>query len=334
LAVTVSSGSTGSGAGEFYVDGHPPVSFAPVAAILATTAPFLVGESVLDNHAGNQPWQGCIDEVEMFNRALSAGEVSAIYAAGSAGKCKTPKLACSSSKTVPCGSVWSFDPPAVIDPCCSAGIAAMPFGNDVTNGTACSPTITRTWLYVDCCGYSNFCSQTVTVVDTTPPIIHCQTNIVVVALNTNCQLVIPLIHASATDNCTPASQLVYTQSPPAGTIVSGHSQLVTVTVTDACGNSSHCNVEVVGVDQTGPVVTCPTTWVVTNCLVPCLLPYVTATDNCCPQSSLKFAQSPPCNTPLGPGINSVTIAVTDCHGNTTFKVVHLVVTGHPRPAGG
>ena len=33
-------------------------------------------------------WQGQIDEVEIFNRALSASEIQAIYNAGTAGKCK------------------------------------------------------------------------------------------------------------------------------------------------------------------------------------------------------------------------------------------------------
>jgi hypothetical protein len=325
VAVTVSSGS--SGVGEFYVDGHAPVVFAPAAVNLATTAPFLVGESVYDNHINNQPWQGCIDEVEMFNRALSSNEVTAIFAAGSAGKCKSPKLACSASKTVPCGSAWSFDPPKVVDPCCPSNQPPSQFGNDQTNGTACSPTITRTWLYVDCCGYSNFCSQTVTVVDTIPPTIHCQTNTVVVALNTNCQLVIPHVSASATDNCTSASLLVYSQSPPAGQVMPPgvDNCTVTITVTDLCGNSSHCYVKIVGVDLTPPVVTCPATMTVTNCLVPCVP--VTATDNCCPPASLRITQSPPCNTPLGPGINSVTVTVTDCHGNSTTKVVRLVIVG-------
>jgi hypothetical protein len=41
-----------------------------------------------------------------------------------------------------------------------------------------------------------------------------------------------------------------------------------VTVTDACGNSNNCYVEVVGVDKTRPVVNCPTNLIVTNCLVP------------------------------------------------------------------
>jgi len=35
-------------------------------------------------------FRGCIDEVEIFNRALGADEICAIYEAGSAGKCKAP----------------------------------------------------------------------------------------------------------------------------------------------------------------------------------------------------------------------------------------------------
>ena len=35
-----------------------------------------------------QGWQGQIDEVELFNRALSAAEINAIFLAGRAGKCK------------------------------------------------------------------------------------------------------------------------------------------------------------------------------------------------------------------------------------------------------
>ncbi len=38
--------------------------------------------------SGAYPFNGLIDEVEVFNRALSASEIQAIYAAGSAGKCK------------------------------------------------------------------------------------------------------------------------------------------------------------------------------------------------------------------------------------------------------
>jgi hypothetical protein len=240
------------------------------------------------------------------------------------------QVICPTNKTVQCGSTWTFDLP-IASSCCT-NLLDPPSGiltnvlitstSLVPNGV-CPKLITQTWRIFDGCGDTNTCSQTVTVVDTTPPVIHCPTNIVVVALNANCQLVIPPISVTATDNCTPLCSLIYTQSPPAGTIVAGTFACVTVTVTDLCGNSNSCVVCVQGLPRTGPVVTCPATMTVTNCTVPCVP--VTATDNCCPQKSLVITQSPPCGTPIGPGITSITVTVRDCHGNVTTKVVHLII---------
>ena len=100
--------------------------------------------------------------------------------------------------------------------------------------------------------------------------------------------------------------------------------MITVTVTDLCGNSNHCSVTVVGEAETPPVVTLPGKYTVTNCYVPCVP--VTATAFCC-TSPPSITQSPPCGTPIAPGINSVTITVTDCHGNVPHKTVHLVIAG-------
>lgn len=44
----------------------------------------------IGNRPGSSKWQGCLDDVTIFNRALSSDEVAAIYAAGSAGMC--PRL--------------------------------------------------------------------------------------------------------------------------------------------------------------------------------------------------------------------------------------------------
>src|ERR1019366_6804139 len=51
---------------------------------LNTTAPFKIGNGVAGTFTG-----GTIDEVELFNRALTDPEVRSIYNAGSAGKCKS-----------------------------------------------------------------------------------------------------------------------------------------------------------------------------------------------------------------------------------------------------
>src|ERR1039457_5333964 len=239
--------------------------------------------------------------------------------------CTTPLIVtCPTNMTVQCGSSWYSGWPTASS-CCGSNTIILT--SSVTNG-ACPKYITNSWRIYDSCGDTDGCSQVVSVVETTPPVINCPTNTVVVSLNKNCQLVIPYISVSATDNCTPLCSLIYSQSPTNGTIVAGHSQVVTVSVTDACGNSSHCLVTVIGVDRTGPVLSGPATLSVTNCLVPCVMNFFTVSDNCCPVSSLKITQSPPCNSLLGPGIKSVTITATDCNGNTTTKVIPLNISGN------
>lgn len=285
----------------------------------------------LYNLIGRSSWpgtqiSGLVDEVEIFNRALAPGEIAAIYNAGPAGKCKSPVVACPSYKTVECGSIWSFDPPVVTGIC--EGTNTVTALTPITNGV-CPQIITENWVISNSCfGTIYNCSQQVMVIDTTPPVIDCPTNSQIVALNKNCQFVIPYVSVTATDACTPPCSLVYSQSPTNGTIVPGHTADVVVTVTDLCGNSSQCTVHLVGEDRTGPVVTCPPSMTVTNCLVPCVP--VSAEDSCCPRGSLVVTQSPPCGTQAGPGVNSVTVTVTDCNGNSTTKVVHLDHSGTPQ----
>src|SRR5206468_1484793 len=48
------------------------------------------GSKIGSDNQIEEPFDGLIDEVEIFNRALSAAEILAIYNAGSAGKCKCP----------------------------------------------------------------------------------------------------------------------------------------------------------------------------------------------------------------------------------------------------
>jgi hypothetical protein len=85
VAVTISRGATNGG--RFYVDGQATGTFDPTGhpGSLANTNDFVVGNTPV---GGASPWFGCLDEVEMFSRALGADEIEAIFSAGAAGKCK------------------------------------------------------------------------------------------------------------------------------------------------------------------------------------------------------------------------------------------------------
>ena len=181
-------------------------------------------------------------------------------------------LICASNKTVECGTQWSFNPPTWTNACVpppgtpSNGVV-LTIISTTTNGT-CPQVITRTWQGMDDCLYHDQCSQTVTVVDTTPPTLDCNcltnpaVNPVLVPLTvTACTSSIPDLCPSATfcaaDNCgTPTCS----QSPPAGTPVGPGTYPITVTVTDCAGNKASCGVSF--------TVVAPAGGCSTNCLPP------------------------------------------------------------------
>jgi uncharacterized repeat protein (TIGR02543 family) len=70
-----------------YVDGVAGPNGAVPAVALATSQPLLIG---LDPCCGGRYFRGGIDEVAIYNRALSASEIQTLYATGSAGKCVPP----------------------------------------------------------------------------------------------------------------------------------------------------------------------------------------------------------------------------------------------------
>lgn len=78
--------------GKLYVDGVQVHQFDPTshAGSLSNTADLYIGRrhSNSASFAGDIYYQGAMDEVELFDRALEAEEVEALYEAGQAGKCK------------------------------------------------------------------------------------------------------------------------------------------------------------------------------------------------------------------------------------------------------
>src|SRR6185295_6301605 len=84
VVVTVQRVGTG---GQFYVDGIPITTFSPLLTSVSNTNAFRIGKGEL---SGNQPWLGCLDELELFDRALSPCEVADLFCAHQAGKCRCP----------------------------------------------------------------------------------------------------------------------------------------------------------------------------------------------------------------------------------------------------
>lgn len=86
----------------FYVDGAAYPVAAPYTDTFQFTTPAAIG--VRGDHLNgdnNDSFFGTIDEVSIYNRALSSNEVAAIYAAGSAGKCLTSCTATIATAALP-----------------------------------------------------------------------------------------------------------------------------------------------------------------------------------------------------------------------------------------
>src|SRR6184192_4157803 len=176
----------------------------------------------------------------------------------------------------------------------------------------------------DASGNSATANVSFKMVDTTAPSIVSAPAALSASVDNNCQAAVPnlLANVVASDNCTPANQLVMTQSPVAGTLLGLGQYTITVTVSDASGNSATANVSFKMVDTTAPsIVSAPaaiSASVDNNCqaAVPNVLANVVASDNCTPANQLVMTQSPVAGTLLGLGQYTITVTVPDASGNS------------------
>ena len=84
-----------------------------------------------------------------------------------------PQMTCPADRVVEVGLDWHFDWPTAFDACDGTNVAISVF--DTVTNRFCGNTYsaTRTWKATDRCQNSATCSQTVTIVDTQPPVITC-----------------------------------------------------------------------------------------------------------------------------------------------------------------
>src|SRR5258708_19041455 len=112
-----------------------------------------------------------------MKRRMLAGFVSClVFAAGSVfaqGVCLN--LVCATNKSVECGTTWTFDPPTVSGVCSCGTNYTLTVISTTTNASSgpCLVINQQAWQMVDCSGAAQVCTQTVLVVDTTPPIVTC-----------------------------------------------------------------------------------------------------------------------------------------------------------------
>jgi hypothetical protein len=296
-----------------YVNGQP-------VSMTSTNLGIFTPQTTYDLYLGRRPagapspalFSGQLDEVEIFNRALSSNEVAAIFNAGSAGKCKPSAM--NQPPVAICQNVMK-----TADANCQATVLATEVDNGSSDpdGTITNRTLTPPGPYslgpnqviltvTDDQGASATCAATVTVVDHMSPMIsQCATSLIASA-NANCQAAIPNFagNVTASDNCTVVGALTKTQAPSAGTLVGLGSNAVVITVVDGSGNSNTCATSFIVKDTTPPTIMCPAN-ITTNVGVDATSAVVNynppiVSDNCGVASS---GCSPPAGTTFDLGTN-------------------------------
>ena len=108
----------------------------------------------------------------------------------------------------------------------------------------------------DSSGNSSSCAVAFSVVDTTPPAIVSAPAPFTLSAGSCGRAQLPnlLPNFLVADSCTPANSLGKSQNPPAGTLVGVGHHFVTLTATDAAGNSSSVSIPLAIIDQAAPVI--------------------------------------------------------------------------------
>jgi hypothetical protein len=144
-------------------------------------------------------------------------------------------------------------------------------------------TFIRTWSATDDCGNSASCDQTITIEDSTPPVIICPNDTTVA-----CDQWDDEGSAYALDTCNPYLGMSYEPISLAN-VERWHNRLIrSWEVTDSCCNLASCRQVVTLVDTVPPGIVCDPPDTI-PCLAPVVFPDPTVTDNCASLQEITLA---------------------------------------------
>ena len=159
------------------------------------------------------------------------------------------------------------------------------------------------------------CTATVTVIDSIPPTAICQDLTVYLDGSGTTSIVPSDVNASSNDNCSVASMSI---SPSSFNCADIGSNTVTLTVTDAGGNSATCTSTVTVVDSIAPVALCQDLTIYLdgsgNASITATDVNASSFDNC---SLAGISVTPSSFTCANVGANTVSFTATDISGNTS-----------------
>ena len=138
------------------------------------------------------------------------------------------------------------------DVCSEVSIA---YADDVIDQCGNTETIYRTWTATDDCDHATSCVQTITVIDTTPPVITCPEDEVLECdgAGNMAEIASWLAEIDGSDTCGEVT-LTHDYTGLSDDCGATGAATVTFTATDECSNSSTCVATVTVVDTTDPAI--------------------------------------------------------------------------------
>jgi hypothetical protein len=182
---------------------------------------------------------------------------------------------CPESVTIECDqpipAALTTEEVGAMDAC--TGVENVVF-SETSEAEGCTRVITRRYAAVDFCGNRSDCYQTITIVDTTPPVITTPADVTY-----ECDEEVVLEDGTVVDNCNLFSVTIELDTLE-GECPNSYVIIRTWTATDVCQNSSQASQTINIVDTTGPVFDQENTYVQVECGQVESVPAPTAQDNC------------------------------------------------------
>jgi hypothetical protein len=278
-ATTVQSDNTGLSSGSFFPKGVTTLTYAVTDAVgLSSSCQFNI--TILDN--------------------------------------QVPSIVCPANLTFNTGSgvctaIVSYANPVVTDNCSS--VTLNRYSGPATGTSVDVGNSTVTYIATDGSGNTSSCSFNLTVIDKGAPSAVCANSILPLDAAGNAIITAGQVAGGSNDNCTSFGDLVILPTSQSYNCNNLGTNYLTVTVTDAAGNTSSCIATITVTDTTAPTVVCtPGQTLIANS--GCLGYYeVTApalSDNC---SGVTWTVSP--NGPDFPiGVTNLIYTALDGSGNT------------------
>ena len=224
----------------------------------------------------------------------------------------------------------------VSDNCTATGsiiVSQLPEAGTVIEGHGTEQVV---WVFAEDADQNiDSCSFTITLQDTIAPVVECPED-QLIPLNDICEIVVPTFNFNGlTDNCTDSVNMVVSQLPIAGTVISDTTE-VTLFATDEAGNSSSCSFNIFPVITDSLSIICPEDLALSadeNCsaVLPEINPEVIPA-SCTDLTNINVVQSPLAGTSVGLGVTSVSISVYEGEELVETCIVNVTVEDNTNPS--